>query len=500
MDAANQIVNTIGGYVWGPVMLVLIVGVGIYLTVRLKVLQITKFVLWNKLTLGLIFKKKALKEGSVTPFQAFCTAMAATAGVGNLVGVSGSILVGGPGAILWMFISGFFGMVTKFAEIVLAVHFRRRNKNGELVGGPMYYISKGLGKNWRWLAIIFSILGAICAFGIGNMTQINAAAVAVGNAVAVIMPAATLDTGDGSAFRWILGVILAILVGLVILGGFKRIGETVEKLVPFIGIFCIVASIVGICFNADMVGQAFIWMFEGAFKVEAAVGGILGYTIMQAARYGIARGVFTNEAGLGSAPIAHAAADVDHPVKQGFWGCFEVFADTLVMCTLTALLVLTAGVFTGIETVEGAQAIAMGLNETGEAWTGVLLNGAAADGNSLINAAYASAFGPVGTVLLAFSILVFAYCTTLSWSLYGLRCFQYLTNDRGTKIYLIIFCLVVVIAAAMQIGLAWNIADVLNGLMAFPNLVGLIFLSPLVIKITKDYFAGGKQYKIEEQE
>lgn len=467
MDVVMGFNSLINGFVWGPVMLVFIVGVGIYFTFRLNWFQITRIPLWIKGTLGLLFKRNEAGKGAVTPFQAFCTAMAATAGTGNLVGVATAIIAGGPGAIFWMWISGFFGMMTKFAEIVLAIYFRKRNKKGDWVGGPMYYISRGLGKNFKWLAVLFSIFGALCAFGIGNMTQINSIVGTTETMLIDLHLMSAASAGEFSLFKLFLGVVLAVFVGLVLLGGLKRIGHVTEFLVPFVGIACILGSIIAVGLHADQIIPAFSMIIESAFQFEAVGGGVLGYTIMQAIRYGVARGVFTNEAGLGSAPIAHAAAEVDHPVKQGLWGVFEVFADTLVMCTLTAFVILTSGVFVGPET---------GL-----------------DAAQLVSAAFKESFGVGGSVFLAFAVLIFAYCTTLSWSLYGVRCFEYITGGRGSLAYQMVFCGIVVLAAVMQLELAWGIADTLNGLMAIPNLIALIALSGTVIRVTKEFLKIRKQ-------
>ncbi|MDR0488479.1 MAG: sodium:alanine symporter family protein [Propionibacteriaceae bacterium] len=472
IEAANSAINS---FVWGPVMLIFIVGVGVYYSFRLGFFQIAKFGTWNKNTLGLINFRKKTEPGKVSPFQAFSTAMAATAGVGNLVGVSTSIILGGPGAIFWMFVSGVFGMITKFAEITLAVRFRTRDKAGDVVGGPMYYISRGLGKNWKWLAVLFSIFGAICAFGIGNMTQINAV-IGTSSQMFIDLGWMTVAQTEGFAtYKLIYGIILAVLVGLVILGGLKRIGATAELLVPFAGIFCIIGSLVAIVMNADQFGAAVVSIFQGAFSENALVGGVVGYAVMNAIRFGIARGVFTNEAGLGSAPIAHAAADVEHPVQQGMWGCFEVFADTLIMCTLSALVILTSGVYTSDP---------LKWMESG-------------DGAALISQSFSASFGTFGSIFIAICTLIFAYCTTLSWSLYGVRCFQYLTKGRGIFGYRLFFCLIVVVAAVMQLTLAWDIADTLNGLMAIPNLVALIGLSGLVVKIYQDWRKGTNEYSTE---
>lgn len=467
MNKIMEINSAVNGFVWGPVMLVFILSVGIYFTFRLKIFQISKLKDWIKNTIGLLFKgRKKAGNGAVSPFQAFTTAMAATAGTGNLVGVSTALIAGGPGAVFWMWVSGFFGMMTKFAEITLAVHYRKRNKNGDWVGGPMYYITEGLGKRFKWLAVLFAIFGSLCAFGIGNMTQINSI---VGTMQTTLADLHVFDAHAAhTTFKVILGIVLAVFVALVLLGGLKRIGNVTEFLVPFIGLGCILGCIVAIIIKRDNLPGALSMIFHGAFQMKAAAGGVLGYTLMRALRFGVARGVFTNEAGLGSAPIAHAAADTDHPVKQGMWGCFEVFADTLVMCTLSALVVLTSGAFAGTKTVM--------------------------DGTQLISAAFKSSFGIGGSIFLAFSVLIFAYCTCLSWSLYGLRCFEFLTKGKGGRVYQAIYCGVVVLAAVMQLNLVWDIADTLNGLMAIPNLIALVGLSPVVISLTKAYFSksGGK--------
>jgi amino acid carrier protein len=472
METVTNINTLIGDFVWGPVMLIFIVGVGVYFTVRTKWYQIGHFKEWNKNTIGLLFKKdsrKARSDGSVTQFQAFCTAMAATAGTGNLVGVAAAIGIGGPGAVFWMLLSGFFGMMTKYAEIVLAIHFRERNEKGDWVGGPMYYIKKGLGKNFGWLATLFAIFTAVCAFGIGNMTQINAVSGTAGEMLKDLGINLTGQIYGFEVYKVVMGVVLAVLVALVIMGGLQRIGDATERLIPFVGILNIIACVVAIVIKADNIIPALASVFKGAFSLEAVGGGVTGYVMMLGIRYGIARGVFTNEAGLGSAPIAHAAADTDHPVKQGMWGVFEVFADTIVMCTLSAMVVLTSGVYTGF--------------------------GQDIDGAALISQSFKASFGVGGSIFLAFSILIFAYCTTLSWSLYGQRCFEFLTKGRFVKAYQLIFSLCVVVAAVMQLDLAWAIADTLNGLMAIPNLIALMALSGIVIRLTKEYYADKQGFK-----
>ena len=465
--------RTINGVVWGPVMLCFLVGVGVFFTIALKGFQATKFSLWFKNTLGLLFQGKKAEKGSVTPFQAFTTAMAATAGTGNLVGVATAILAGGPGAVFWMMISGIFGMMTKFAEIVLAIHYREKNKDGDWVGGPMYYIKNGMGQKFKWLAFLFAIFGSLCAFGIGNMTQINSI---VGTTEAMLLDLNILQpemTDTLFAIKLVMGIVLAILVSLVILGGLQRIGNATEKLVPFIGILNIVGSIAAICIHVDKLLPSVKIVLEAAFQAEAIGGGLLGYTVMQAMRFGIARGVFTNEAGMGSAPIAHAAADTDHPVKQGMWGVLEVFVDTVIMCVLSSFVILTSGAYTGV--------------------------GQNIDGAGLISASFQASFGSFGSIFLAFSVLIFAYCTTLSWSLYGQRCFEYLFKGKGVRGYQLIFCGCVIIASIMQLNLAWDIADTLNGFMAIPNLIALLALSGAVMKLTKEYLASVSKTKIKKQ-
>ena len=467
MHRIVELNNIVHSFVWGPVMLILLVGIGIYFTVSTGFFQISKMDLWLRNTLAKIFQKQKAEKGSVTPFQAFTTAMAATAGTGNLVGVATAIISGGPGAMFWMWISGFFGMMTKYAEIVLAIKFRKRNAKGDWVGGPMYYITEGMGEHFRWLAVLFAVFGSLCAFGIGNMTQINSI---IGTAEAMLIDLGVIaQAGDAPIFKWIAGMILAIFVALVILGGIQRIGSATEMLIPFIGLLNILGCIAAVCIKSENLAQAFSDIFRGAFQWKAVGGGVMGYTIMQAVQFGVARGVFTNEAGLGSAPIAHAAANTDHPVKQGMWGVFEVFADTSIMCTLSGLVILTSGAYEG---------------------TATLLDGA-----QLISASFKASFGVFGSVFLAFSVLLFAYCTTLSWSLYGQRCFEYLLKGKGVRAYQLAFSACVLVAALMKLELAWDIADTLNGLMAIPNLIALVALSGIVLSTTGEYLTGDNPEK-----
>lgn len=460
--ALNERVNSI---VWGPAMLALLVGIGVYYTFRLKFFQVTKIGLWMSGTFGQLFSRRKAGYGAVTPFQALTTALAATVGTGNMVGVATAIVAGGPGAIFWMWVSAFFGMMTKYAEILLSLQYRKRNARGEWVGGPMHYITGGMGRGFGWLAALFSLFGALAAFGIGNMTQVNAIASSLETALAELGLLSRIALpGEFSFFKFGVGVLLAILAGMAILGGMKRIGSISEKLVPFMSIVYIAGSIVALIVHRQQLGPALTSIFSQAFTLPSAAGGALGYTMAKAMRYGVARGVFSNEAGLGSAPIAHAAADTDSPVKQGLWGIFEVFMDTIVICTMTALVILSSGAFTGPGSLDGAP---------------------------LTIAAYQRAFGPFGIIFVTVSICLFAFSTVLSWSLYGQRCFEFLTGGRGLGLYRLVFVLCIMVSAVIRLELAWDIADTLNGLMALPNMLALIALSVVVIRMSRSFLRKG---------
>ena len=466
----NDIVKVANDFAWGPWMLILLVGTGIFLSAKVGFIQFTKFGHAMKNTIGKVFQKQTAGKGEVTPFQAMTTALAATVGTGNIAGVTGAIAVGGPGAVFWMWISALFGMVTKYAEVVLAVRFRERNAKGDYVGGPMYYIKNGLGPNWKWLGIAFSILGALAAFGIGNMTQVNTIAGSINNAIDAF-------GGNTSAVAFevfgqvipvssiVIGAIVAFIVALVLFGGVKRIGSVTERLVPFMAVVYIVCALCVVATNIGSVGKVFGMIFKGAFNAEAALGGAFGITIMSTIQKGVGRGVFSNEAGLGSAPIAHAATSETDPVKQGLYGIFEVFMDTIVICTLTALTLL-CGVESGVSITWGTSA-----------------------GAELISAAFATVFGnKIGSMIIALGIGLFALSTILSWSLYGSRCFEFLTGGKLVGVYQTVFVFVVIIGATLKLDLVWNIADTLNGFMAIPNLIALLGLSGVVVKLTKNYF------------
>jgi len=438
-----KINSFINGIVWGPPMLILIVGTGLFVSTKTGFFSLRKlgYVLRN--TLMKMFSKDQVGEGEVTAFQAVATALAATVGTGNIAGVATAIALGGPGAIFWMWIAALLGMTTKFAEVVLAVNFREKTEDGRFLGGPMYYIEKGLG--WKWLAVIFAILGAIASFGIGNMTQSNSIALALESSFG-IKPLIT-------------GIILAIITGLVVVGGLKRIGAFTEKLVPFMAAIYIIGGLSVIILNIKNIPMAIGLIVKNAFTGTAAVGGFAGATIANAMKYGVARGVFTNEAGLGSAPIAHAAATTDHPVRQGLWGVFEVFADTIVIASITSLCILTTGVW-----------------ESG--LTGVQLTSAAFDATI-----------PGGHYIVTFGLVLFAFSTVLGWEYYGERCLEYLAGTKPIMLYRLLWCILVVVGAVGGLEFIWDLADTLNGMMAIPNLIGLLGLSSIVFKLTKEFFS-----------
>ena len=473
----NEIVNYLNGIAWGPWMLILLVGTGVFLSAKVGFIQFSKFGYVLKNTIGKVFQKQEAGKGEVTPFQAVTTALAATVGTGNIAGVTGAIAVGGPGAVFWMWISALFGMVTKYAEVVLAVRYRERNAKGDWVGGPMYYIKNGLGKKWSWLAMLFSLLGLLAAFGIGNMTQVNTIAGSINNAIDAFggNTAAISFTLFGQIVPLssiIIGMIVAVIVALVLFGGIKRIGAVTEKLVPFMAAVYIICALCVVFTNVGSLGTVFGMIFKGAFSADAALGGVFGITIMQTIQKGVGRGVFSNEAGLGSAPIAHAATSETDPVKQGLYGIFEVFMDTIVICTLTALTLL-CGVEAGVGITWGQSA-----------------------GAELISASFATIFGnQAGSLIVALGIGLFALTTSLSWSLYGTRCCEFLLGTKFVPVFQSIFTVVIVIGATLELDLVWNIADTLNGFMAIPNLVALLGLSGVVVKLTKDYFAKEKLEK-----
>ena len=455
--------NVLNSFAWGPIMLILLVGSGIFLTVRTRCIQVTRFGWIMKNTVGKLFRKNSKDHGAnLSPFQAVTTALAGTVGPGNIAGVTGAIFIGGPGAVFWMWFSAFFGMCTKYAEIALAMKFRSTDEKGVYKGGPMYYVENGLGKKWKWLAAIFAVLGGLASFGIGNIAQSSEIA------GAIVGLSGAAGSGKADTVSLIVGILLAIVVAVVTLGGVRRIGQVTALIVPFMAIFYILAGIILIVLRITDIPAAFVAIFKGAFSFKAVGGGVFGYAIMVAMKQGVARGVFSNEAGLGSAPIAHAASSTEEPAEQAIWGVFEVFFDTIVICTITALAVILSGV---LNTPGGLEAF----SSKGAA--------AVAAFNSVLP-------GTLGGIIIQISLVFFALSTILSWSYYGERCWGYLSNNNKIVdiIYKVIFIAVCVVGATGSGTLMWNISDTLNGLMALPNLIALLLLSGTVAKITKDYF------------
>lgn len=451
MDLLFQANDVVNAAVWGPFMLILLLGFGVCITIATKFFQFTHFPLMLKKTLGSLFHQKKDREHGISPFQAVSTALAGTLGTGNIIGVATAIVSGGPGAIFWMWVSAFFGMMTKYAEVVLAVKYRSFGENGEPVGGPMYYISKGM--NCKWLAVVFCIFCCLASFGIGSMVQSNSVSGAL--YVTFHIPA------------FITGILLAVLVAVVILGGVQRIGKITEKVVPFMAVSYTFFAVLALCFHFSAIDDAFCLIFQSAFTYHAAIGGGIGYTVSMAIRYGMSRGVFSNEAGLGSAPIAHAAADTKSPVEQGMWGIFEVFFDTIVMCTLTALVLLTSG-----------------LCQTG------------LDGADLTLGAFSSSVGSFAEQIIAIAMVFFAFASMIGWAYYGEKSIEYIFKKRMfITAYRVIYVLSVALGAVAALSAVWEISDTLNGLMIIPNLAALIYLSPVVVKETKLYLKQRKGVK-----
>ena len=400
--------------------------------------------------------------GTVTeklvPFQAVCTALAATVGTGNIAGVAGAIAIGGAGAVFWMWVSALLGMCTKFSEVTLAVHYREKNAEGDYVGGPMYYIKNGLGKKWYWMASVYAILGSLTVLGTGNATQVNTITTSIDSA---LISYNVIDDAQISMVNLVIGIVIAALVAVVLLGGVKRIGTVTEKLVPFMAVFYIILAIGVVALNADKVPHVFEMIFVGAFNPSAFTGGVVGSMFMTMRR-GVSRGIFSNEAGIGTGSIAHACADTDEPVKQGMFGIFEVFADTIVICTLTALVILCGG--------EGIQ------------------YGVAA-GAELTISGFVTTYGSWVTIFTAIAMCCFAFSTILGWGLYGARCVEFVFTTKVVKPFMIVYALVAILGATVDLGIIWGIADTCNGLMSIPNLIALFLLSGTVAKLVKDYFA-----------
>lgn len=455
IEAVNSVVNN---FIWGVPAMICIIGVGLYLSIRTRFLQIRKFPYSMKVTLGRMMKKKEASDGALTPFQAVCTALAATVGTGNVAGVAGAIAIGGPGAVFWMWISALLGMCTKFAEVTLAVHFRETNAQGDLVGGPMYYIKNGLDKKWHFLAYLFAASGVLAVFGTGNATQVNTITTAIDSALSSfnILPADAVKL-----VNLIIGVALAIIIALILIGGIKRIGNVTSKLVPFMAIMYIVLALGVIFFHIKAVPAVFASIIEGAFHPASVTGGVVGSFFMSMKK-GVSRGIFSNEAGLGTGSIAHACADTKKPVKQGFFGIFEVFVDTIIICTMTALVILCSG---------------------------VPVNYGEAAGAELTISGFTTVYGSWVSIFTAVAMCCFAFSTIIGWGLYGTRCIEFLLGSRSNMPFMVLYSLTAIVGATMNLGLMWSIAETFNGLMVIPNLIAVFLLSGVVVKLTKEYFA-----------
>ena len=456
IEAINSAVNN---FIWGVPAMICIIGVGLVLSFRTRFLQIRKFPYAMKVTFGRMFKKREASDGAMTPFQAVCTALAATVGTGNIAGVAGAIAIGGPGAVFWMWISAILGMCTKFSEVTLAVHFREKNVHGDLVGGPMYYIKNGLKKHWHWLAYLFSAFGVLTVFGTGNATQVNTITTAINTA---LMNYHVISKDAVPTVNLVVGIILAVLIALILLGGIRRIGQVTEKLVPFMALVYIVLAVGVILFNIGHIPAVFASIVEGAFHPAAVTGGAVGSFFMSMNK-AVSRAIFSNEAGLGTGSIAHACADTRKPVKQGFFGIFEVFVDTIVICTLTALVILCSQVPVSYGQAAGAELTISGFTATYGNWV---------------------------SVFTAVAMCCFAFSTIIGWGLYGTRCIEFLFGSRVNKPFMLVYALVAIVGATMDLGLMWSIAETFNGLMAIPNLIAVFLLSGVVVKLVKEYFAG----------
>ncbi|WP_415258047.1 alanine/glycine:cation symporter family protein [Thauera phenylacetica] len=445
METLTQFITAINDVVWGPPMLVAILGTGLFLQLRLKCMPLTRIpagfaMVWRG--------RKAVPgaPGEITPYAALMTALAATVGTGNIAGVATAIAIGGPGAVFWMWMTALVGMATKYAEVLLAVHYRETDDRGEQVGGPMYAIKNGLGRHWRWLGAAFAIFGGLAGFGIGNMVQSNSIAGALDGAFGID--------------PWISGIVMAVCTGFVLLGGVKRIGAVAEKLVPFMCVGYVVASLIVLGMYADQIPGAFVLIIDSAFSPVAATGGFAGAAVMMAIRYGVARGIFSNEAGLGTAGIAQAAGQTKNPVESGLVGMMGTFIDTIIVCTMTALVLIVTGV-----------------------WNGGL------KGAALTAAGFDAAFPGFGGQFLAIAITIFAFTTILGWAYYGEKCWEYLIGTSVEAPYRVVWTLFVLVGAVTQLDFVWLVADTLNAFMALPNLISLLLLSPVVVRLTREYWA-----------
>ena len=452
--------DTLNTVAWMYILLPCVALGGIFFTIRNRGIQFGRFGYAIKNTIGKVFQKQKAEKGAITPFQAVTTALAATVGTGNIIGTSQAISMGGYGAIFWLWIAALLGMVIKYCEVVLSVNYRQKNTKGDWVGGPMYYITNGMGKHWKWLAVLFALFAVLASFGIGNLSQANSIVSSFSSALTAFIPAAA---GRKHIVALVIGITLAIVCLLALLGGIKRIGRVTELLIPFMSLFYILSTLLVIGCNIGSLGTAFQNIFIGAFTPRAVCGAACGIAIKEALVWGLKRSAFSNEAGLGSAGIAHAAADTKGPVQQGLYGIFEVFADTLVICTLTGLTIIVSGV-----NIPFGSAVS----------------------SELITAAFATVFGEkFASLFVAVALFLFAFSTLLGWSLYGSRCTEYLFGTKASRVYQILFCGIIIVGATTSLEVVWNLADTFNGLMAIPNFIALFALSGVVAKLTREHFS-----------
>lgn len=445
MEAIENFIGMVNGLVWGPPMLVMILGVGLFLSLGLKLMPILKLGAGFRL----MWKGRSAtgdeSEGEIPPFQALMTALSATVGTGNIAGVATAVFLGGPGALFWMWLTALVGMATKYSEAVLAVRFREVDERGAHVGGPMYYIRNGLGKKWAWLGVVFAIFAAIAGFGIGNTVQANS--------VADVLQA------NFNMPTWLTGVILMVLVGMVLIGGIRRIGHVASALVPLMAISYVFVGLIALAINADQIPNAFSLVFTHAFSPVAAEGGFAGAAVWAAIRFGVARGIFSNEAGLGSAPIAHAAAQTKNPINQGMVAMLGTFIDTIIVCSITGLVIITSGAWTSGET-----------------------------GAALTSLAFEGGLPGFGNYVVAIALAIFAFTTILGWSFYGERCVEFLFGVKAIVPYRVLWILAIPVGATINLGFIWLVADTLNAMMALPNLIALLLLSPVVFRLTREHF------------
>ena len=452
ITTVNAAVNS---FVWGVPAMICIVGVGLWLSFQTKFIQFRRFGTSMRETFGKMFHRTDATQGAVTPFQAVCTALAATVGTGNIAGVAGAIAIGGPGAVFWMWCSALLGMCTKFVEVTLAVRFREKNREGDWVGGPMYYIKNGLPKKWHFLAVLYAILGMLTVFGTGNATQVNAIITAVDTA---ILNFHQMGTRQLASLNLVIGILIALTVALVLVGGLKRIGNVAEKLVPFMALVYVLMALGVLALNLNRVPDVFASIIKGAFSPSAVTGGAVG-SMFLCMKKGVSRGIFSNEAGLGTGSIAHAASDVDDPIRQGYFGIFEVFADTIIICSMTAFVILVSG-----------EHITYG----------------AAAGAELTIGGFTAVYGSWASLLAAVAMCCFAFSTIIGWGLYGTRCLEFLVGSKANRGFMIVYSFVAIIGATVDLGLLWDLSETFNGMMVIPNLIALFLLSGTVAKMVRE--------------